>query len=63
MIVRAIDYEAMPQSCIDKGSSGDREIDTEDQAFAADFPNELKPRGQFLQARAKFGAARLHIGK
>ena len=63
MIVRAVDQQAAAKRFLDKGRAFDREIDAEDQAFAANFADEIEARGELFKSGAEFGAARANVGE
>src|SRR6266404_2494703 len=56
-IVRAIDHQALAQSFGGDGIAVDGKLDAEDQAFTADFADEIELGGELGQACAEFGAA------
>ena len=50
MVVRAIDQQAAAQRFLDEGRAAIDKIDAEDQAFAADFADEIKLRRQLFES-------------
>src|SRR6267154_5112597 len=56
-IVRAIDDQALAQSFGGEGIAIDRELDAEDQAFTANFADEIELCCELGQACAELGAA------
>jgi hypothetical protein len=56
-VVGAIDQQALTQGFGDVGIAVDGELDTEDQAFAANFSDEMEFGGEVGEAFAKFRAA------
>src|SRR6267154_1235941 len=56
-IVRAIDHQALAQSFGGERIAIDGKLDAQDQAFAANFADEIELGGELGQARAEFGAA------
>src|SRR6267154_210506 len=56
-IVRAIDDQALAQSFGGEGIAVDGKLDAEDEAFAANFADEIELSGELGEACAEFGAA------
>src|SRR5580658_5279671 len=57
VFVRAINEQAATQRLGDDWSTVNREINAEDQAFAADFADEIEAGGDFFNSLAQLGAA------
>jgi hypothetical protein len=62
-VVGAIDEQTLPQSLGDEGIAIDGELDTEEQAFAADFADEVELGGELCKAVAEFYATGAHVGE
>src|SRR5260370_6271107 len=56
-VVGAIDYQTLTQSFRREGVAIDGELDAEDEAFAADFADEVELGGELGEAFAELGAA------
>ncbi len=59
----AIDQQALAQSFGDEGIAIDREFDAQDQAFAADFADEIELACELGEAFAEFGCAIANVGE
>src|SRR5229473_2957138 len=62
-VVGAIDEQTLTQSFGDKGIAIDGEFDAEDQAFAADFADEVEFGGELGEAFAELGATVADVGE
>src|SRR4029077_544686 len=62
-IVGAIDEQPLTQGFGDEGIAIDGKLHAEDEAFAANFADEIEFAGKLAEALAEFGAARANVGK
>src|SRR5712691_9271290 len=63
VFVRAVDEQTLFERLGDVRSAIDVQVHTQHQSFSADFADEIKFGGEFLQTRAQLRATRANIGE